>query len=69
MKKLAFIISLIILSFTVKYQEKLPISLIEIEGNKITKKEIILRELSFNKGDSLTVTELITKIQQSEKNL
>ena len=69
MKKWALITFLITLSFLVKSQDKLPISLIEIEGNQVTKKEIIIRELSFQKGDSLNVTELIMKIQQSEKNL
>ena len=69
MRKYLLIISLTALAFVVKSQEKLPVSSIEIEGNKVTKKEIIIRELSFQKGDSLSINELIIKIKQSEKNL
>ena len=69
MRKYLLIIFLTALAFVVKSQEKLPVSSIEIEGNKVTKKEIIIRELSFQKGDSLNINELIIKIKQSEKNL
>ncbi|MEE2953765.1 MAG: POTRA domain-containing protein [Bacteroidota bacterium] len=69
MKKWGLIISIMSIGFVVQAQHKLPVYSIKIEGNKVTKKDVIIRELSFEKGDSLTVSELILEIQQSEKNL
>lgn len=45
------------------------IKTIDIHGNKVTKNSIILRELEFKTGDSLTVSDLISKVRQSENNL
>ena len=45
------------------------ISNITIVGNKTTKEKIIIRELDFNIGDSLTNIELTEAISQSKKNL
>lgn len=42
---------------------------IQLIGNKITKEHIVLRELTFKKGDTLTNDELIAEIEQSRKNL
>ena len=40
-----------------------------VVGNKTTKEKIILRELEFNVGDSLTNQELTAALSQSKKNL
>ena len=45
------------------------VSNITIIGNKTTKYKIILRELEFNIGDSLSNQELTAAISQSKKNL
>ena len=50
-------------------QEKLQINSITIKGNKITKEEIILRELTFQKGDAVSKEKLDEKIKESEENL
>lgn len=50
-------------------QNNVIISSINISGNEKTKREIIIRELTFNIGDSLTNTQLTTKITESKKNL
>ena len=50
-------------------QEKLQINSITIKGNKITKEEIILRELTFQKGDAISKEILDKKIKESEENL
>ena len=50
-------------------QEKLQINSITIKGNKITKEEIILRELTFQKGDAVSKEILDEKIKESEENL
>ncbi|MDP2388011.1 MAG: POTRA domain-containing protein [Bacteroidota bacterium] len=49
--------------------EKRVISLITISGNKRTKEKIILRELAFKAGDSLTVKETEKRIERSKQNL
>ena len=49
--------------------ERLEIYKISIQGNKITKNEIILRELTFKTGDIITKEELEVKIKKSEENL
>ena len=51
-----------------KYPQKV-IKSIQLIGNKITKDHIILRELTFNEGDTLTNDNLIEQIEQSRKNL
>lgn len=45
------------------------IDTISIEGNKITKNEIILRELTFNKADIISNTELAEVFERSKENL
>ena len=57
------------LSITGIAQEKVEIANITIKGNKITKEGIILRELTFKKGDFLNPTILDYKIEQSKENL
>ena len=49
--------------------EKRIISLITISGNKRTKEKIILRELAFKVGDSLTIKETEKRIERSKQNL
>ena len=66
MKKILPIISLMLFVLLGYTQETFPVYLIDIEGNKITKDEIILRELTFKKGDNLDLTALLKKIQKSE---
>ena len=50
-------------------QEKILIDNITIVGNKITKETIILREITFKKGDFLSQTEIDIKTKQSKENL
>ena len=61
-----FILFIPFLSFS---QDKLQINNITIKGNKITKEEIILRELTFQKKDVLNKKILDKKIKESEENL
>ena len=61
-----FILFIPFLSFS---QDKLQINTITIKGNKITKEEIILRELTFQKKDVLSKKILDEKIKESEENL
>ena len=68
-KKVLIIISLFLFALLGYTQESFPIYLIDIEGNNITKDEIILRELTFKKGETLDLSTLLEKIQQSEQNL
>ena len=50
-----FLLTILLLTFscTVFAQELLTVNTIEIEGNKITKRATILRELSFQIGEKL----------------
>ena len=50
-------------------QEKIIIDNIIIAGNNITKQEIILRELTFKKGEVLSQKQIEEKIKQSKENL
>jgi outer membrane protein assembly factor BamA len=45
------------------------ISEINLIGNKKTKEEIIIRELTFKKGDSIKIDNLFREINESENNL
>jgi outer membrane protein assembly factor BamA len=47
----------------------LVIDSISIEGNKITKRKIILRELSFSTGDTIPKNEILLEIAASKNNL
>jgi outer membrane protein assembly factor BamA len=50
-------------------QNLLKISTIEVSGNSKTKEEIILRELNFKLGDSLSATDIEKYIEKSKQNL
>ena len=50
-------------------QEKILIDNITIVGNNITKEAIILRELTFKKGEGLSQKQIEEKIKQSKENL
>ena len=68
MKKL--VLMALILSFTaIASAQNIYISDIYITGNKITQDRIILRELPFKKGMTLTVRELDNEITQAKQNL
>lgn len=45
------------------------VNTIQVDGNKVTKTSTILRELSFNIGDTLTLSEFNQKVTQSELNI
>lgn len=48
---------------------KRPIHQIQIIGNKVTKEHIILRELTFKVGDTLSSKQMVAELEQSKKNL
>ena len=48
---------------------KLIIRDVVIEGNKVTKRNIILRELVFVRGDTIEKMELLTTLERSKENL
>jgi outer membrane protein assembly factor BamA len=54
---------------TLNAQDLLKINKIEVSGNSKTKEEIILRELNFKTGDSLSATEIVKYIEKSKQNL
>ena len=60
---------LVIIAFTSFSQQIFKVNSIKIEGNKVTKRATVLRELSFQVGDSLTLNEFNKKLQQSELNI
>ncbi len=49
--------------------DKLVVADILIEGNRVTKEPIILRELLFKKGDTIPKMELLPAFQRSKENL
>ena len=59
----------LIITFSSYSQEIFKLKSIEIEGNKVTKRATVLRELSFKIGDSLTIKEFNEKLRQSELNI
>ena len=59
----------VIITFSSYSQEIFKLKSIEIEGNKVTKRATVLRELSFKIGDSLTIKEFNEKLRQSELNI
>jgi outer membrane protein assembly factor BamA len=67
--RLLFFIFLFNFSLTAFGQQKMPIERIEITGNTKTKYYIILRELSFVKGDSLNAQQLGAAITVSYTHL
>jgi len=56
-------------SFALCLNGKVFIKKIEISGNKITKREIILRELVFSQDDSILQIQIEDLLQQSRENL
>jgi len=67
--RLLFLMLLFSFSLTALAQQKMPIERIEIAGNAKTKYYIILRELSFAKGDSLNAQQLGAAIIQAKQLL
>ena len=49
--------------------DKLLIAGIEIEGNRVTKDKIVLRELTFQVGDTIFKMEMLPAFQRSKENL
>ena len=60
---------IVIIAFTSYSQEVFRVNSIKIEGNKVTKRATVLRELSFQVGDSLTLKEFNENLKQSELNI
>ena len=69
MKKQSLFLMFFITSFLAFSEEKIIISNISINGNKITKEGVILRELSFNKDEMVNKNDLEMKIEKSRQNL
>ena len=69
MKKVFFILLLLIVSILGNSQNTITISSITITGNKITKEDIILREIAFSKNSSFATTDLEQKIKESKRNI
>ena len=69
MKSIVSTIILVLITSIVFSQEKIIISSVNISGNKITKKEIIIRELVFYINSITTKIELEYNITESQKNL
>ena len=67
--RLVFTFLFLFSAFATYGQEVYRVNSIEIEGNKITKRATVLRELSFEIGDSLTREEFNEKLKQSELNI
>ncbi len=71
-KRILFILPVLFFSFFSFSQEKINtyiISGIEMSGNKITKQDIVLRELLFNIGDTVSSSEINNVIELSRENL
>jgi outer membrane protein assembly factor BamA len=69
MKSIVSTIIFFLITSIVFSQENITISSINISGNKITKKEIIIRELLFDINSRTTIIELEDNITESQKNL
>jgi outer membrane protein assembly factor BamA len=70
MLKIVFCLSLLCLSYPGLSQDKeLVIGDIRISGNKKTKENIILRELTFRQGDSILSSKLESHLSRSKENL
>jgi len=67
--RLSLLVLFLTISTLLNAQELFRINSIEIEGNKTTKKSTILRELSFQIGDTLTQESFSEKLIQSELNI
>ena len=75
MRRDLFIVILILFSFHVFANDSIPvydyyfIKKINIKGNKRTKKQIILRELTFQENDSICYKSLSEEIKNTRENL
>ena len=67
--RLILIFLIVIITIACYSQEVYRVNSIEIEGNKVTNRATVLRELSFHIGDSLTLKEFNEKLKQSELNI
>ena len=69
MNKIILVLFVCLLSHTSYAQNKFIVSKINIIGNNITKESVILRELEFNVGDTVSSDEIEKKINNSLHNL
>ena len=69
MERPIFILLLILPLFLAANQNIITISNIKITGNKVTKEDVILRELEFSKNSSFSSVNLKQKIEDSKQNL
>ena len=69
MQKVFLTLLLVLSSFLGYSQNTINISNITITGNKITKEDIILRELLFSKNNSFSTSDLEHKIKERRINL
>ena len=67
--RLILIFLIVIITLTSYSQETFRVNSIKVEGNKLTNRATVLRELSFNVGDSLTLKEFNEKLKKSELNI
>lgn len=67
--KILAIVSLTIIAFAIEANAKICISSITIQGNKRTKDQIILREISIRPGDYISIESLEEKMNDSRINL
>lgn len=68
-KSIVALILIIQLGGNLNAQNLLRINKIEVSGNSKTKEDIILRELNFKMGDSLSVIDIEKYIEKSKQNL
>ncbi len=75
MRAVTAVLSLFLLATTARAQETidphrpLRIAGVAVDGNKVTKERIILRELTLQEGDSVTPAALYASIERSTQNL
>lgn len=69
MARLLPLLLALLLAGSAEAQDKRLVAGIVVEGNKRTKERIILRELTFREGDTLTTDELYARIERSRQNL
>lgn len=68
-KSIVGLVLIILFGGNLYAQNLLKISKIEVSGNSKTKEEIILRELNFKLGDSLSAADIEKYIEKSKQNL
>lgn len=69
-RKLIFSITLLIISgISLSQDIELVINNIQISGNRTTRENVILRELTFQKGDTVSTSTLELKINRSRENI